>query len=1120
MRNFSDMRMTRAATLDEAELDQLTDLFSDFPLAGEEQPPIPLEPLPSNHSTDNRKDNNNVNGTPNTEAVENNRPQRVSVTSNTASSAAKKRRLMINLIVQSFGFLLLFTAYQSLQNLQSSINDDRNIGQTSLAVLYGVLIPSCPFLAPVVMGLLGLKWTITGSMALYVVFTIANYWLEFYTLIPASVLVGAAAACLWAANGAYLTELAIKYAQTSQIWGNLISSLVLRQRAESPGPVPEANLTHCGASHCPDAGDVSFTLPQGHSLRVTLISIYLACGVLAVLIMALFADRMKESELQHHCLSICRRKPPPDAPPEDPVAQQAVAEQQEDAPATDWRLLCDRFIVAWRFLFQEKRMMLLIPLITYGTMQQALNVAVFTRAFVGCTLGVHWIGYVMICYGVCDAFSAFLIGRIRNWVPRQALVAVGAVLNLGLMIHLLALTPHPKYAAVYFVHVGLWGVADAIWQTQINSLYGVLFPGCQEVAFSMDGFWGAIGYTVPYFFYFDISFYQRKVTSRHAAWFLGVPVAFGYGGYLCAAVKIYILLTLLCVSMTTYSVLESPAMSFSDLSITRKHSLGEENGSTDHLTYRNSHAMSGVDNLEFSDIAKKDDANADVTPSYQNAADVTVPMETVPKWRIWKNLLVICIAFLFNFTAFQSLQNLQSSLNYSEGLGVASLSVIYARYTLMPMSVTLGLAAAPLWTAKSKYVTTSGIRYAGMVGETQEDVITMFFGIFFMQVRHYQWDPVRRHGGGDAGGRHHHVLRYLLHGMVGETQEDVITMFFGIFFMVRLFVCLFVWCNKYVTASGIRYAGMVGETQEDVISMFFGIFFMVFQSGQIWGNLISSLVLERGNVTSLGLTPEELSEICGANNCPNSTGALQPPTTSTVNLLVGIYLGCGLFAVLVLAVFLDKLKSEGEEKKPGLELLIATLKHLKDDRRQVLLVPITIYSGLEQAYVSGDYTKSFVSCALGIEWIGYVMICYGVCDAFFSFLLGRLIKFTGRLPLFITGAVAHLAMIITMLVWSPNPNQLPVFFVLAACWGLGDAVWQLEINALYGYLFRKNQEAGFSNYRLWESLGFVVAFAYSNFICTNVKLYILLGVLVLGMMGYAVVEYNEKQDPEEADTKM
>ncbi|CAH1229826.1 UNC93A [Branchiostoma lanceolatum] len=372
-------------------------------------------------------------------------------------------------------------------------------------------------------------------------------------------------------------------------------------------------------------------------------------------------------------------------------------------------------------------------------------------------------------------------------------------------------------------------------------------------------------------------------------------------------------------------------MSFSDHSITRKYSLGEEvspeiGNSTDQLAYRNSHAMSGIDNVEFSDISKREDNT--VAPSYQNADGSTDPLATtaIPKWRVWKNLLVICTAFLFNFTAFQSLQNLQTSLNYDEGLGGASLSVIYASlivscifipplligkigckwtlvvsifwysvftaanfyaswYTLIPFSVTLGLAGAPLWTAKSKYVTTSGIRYAGMVGETQEDIITLFFGIFFM----------------------------------------------------------------------------------------------VFQSGQIWGNLISSLVLERGNVTSLGLTPEELSQICGANNCPNSTGALQPPTTSTVNLLVGIYLGCGLFAVLFLVVFLDKLKDEGEEKKAGLQLLIATLKHLKDDKRQILLVPITIYSGLEQAFVSGDYTKSFVSCALGIEWIGENPVVHHRC---------------------------------------------------------------------------------------------------------------------------------------------
>jgi hypothetical protein len=51
-----------------------------------------------------------------------------------------------------------------------------------------------------------------------------------------------------------------------------------------------------------------------------------------------------------------------------------------------------------------------------------------------------------------------------------------------------------------------------------------------------------------------------------------------------------------------------------------------------------------------------------------------------------------------------------------------------------------------------------------------------------------------------------------------------------------------------------------------------------------------------------------------------------------------------------------------------------------------------------------------------------------------------------------------------------------VVYVLAALWGAADAIWQTQINALYGVLFAKNEEAAFSNYRLWESLGFLFAF--------------------------------------------
>lgn len=69
------------------------------------------------------------------------------------------------------------------------------------------------------------------------------------------------------------------------------------------------------------------------------------------------------------------------------------------------------------------------------------------------------------------------------------------------------------------------------------------------------------------------------------------------------------------------------------------------------------------------------------------------------------------------------------------------------------------------------------------------------------------------------------------------------------------------------------------------------------------------------------------------------------------------------------------------------------------------------------------------------------------------------------------------------------------------------------LTVLYGVLFEKNKEAAFANYRLWESLGFVIAFGYSSFLCVNVKLYILLGVLSLAMLAYGAVEYLEARKP-------
>ena len=81
------------------------------------------------------------------------------------------------------------------------------------------------------------------------------------------------------------------------------------------------------------------------------------------------------------------------------------------------------------------------------------------------------------------------------------------------------------------------------------------------------------------------------------------------------------------------------------------------------------------------------------------------------------------------------------------------------------------------------------------------------------------------------------------------------------------------------------------------------------------------------------------------------------------------------------------------------------------------------------------------------------MITYGVCDAIFSMAFGSIIKFTGRIPIFILGAVLNVIVIAVLFNWMPNPDQSYVFFILAGIWGIADAVWQTQINGKAFFFF-------------------------------------------------------------------
>jgi hypothetical protein len=83
------------------------------------------------------------------------------------SSPEKQQRLGFrtykNLLVISGAFLLQFTAFNGMQNLQSSLNTEANIGVNSSSIIYVFLIISSIFLPHPVMSIFGLKWTLVIS---------------------------------------------------------------------------------------------------------------------------------------------------------------------------------------------------------------------------------------------------------------------------------------------------------------------------------------------------------------------------------------------------------------------------------------------------------------------------------------------------------------------------------------------------------------------------------------------------------------------------------------------------------------------------------------------------------------------------------------------------------------------------------------------------------------------------------------------------------------------------------------------------------------------------------------------------------------------------------------------
>ncbi|KAM4042770.1 LOW QUALITY PROTEIN: protein unc-93 homolog A-like [Anomaloglossus baeobatrachus] len=420
-----------------------------------------------------------------------------------------------NILILSFGILLLYTAYMGLQTLQSSLNNIEGLGVASLSVMYVSLSLSSLLLPPLLIKKIGCKWTIVASMFCFISYSLCNFYPSWPTLIISSILVGLGGGPLWAGKSTYITITGTKYAescgklsrhvvnqyfgifflicQTCRVWGNLISSLVFHLRPNAGLDTP--NQTICGAGDCPaditQTGNSTSGRPSNTVIYILLGS-YTGCGVLAVLLVIIFLDQIQ-------------------------------GDREEKG------INCGSTLLLALKHLRDKRQCLLIPLTMFSGLEQGFIASDFTKSYVTCILGILiYVGFVIICFGVTNSVCAAIFGKLTQYTGRVPLFLLGAAINIGCIIGFLIWKPATGNFTVFFVMSGLWGIADAVWQTLLSSLYGVLFEKNKEAAFANFSLWESLGFAI----------------------------AFGYSSFLCVYIKLYILMCFIVVGILLYGAVE------------------------------------------------------------------------------------------------------------------------------------------------------------------------------------------------------------------------------------------------------------------------------------------------------------------------------------------------------------------------------------------------------------------------------------------------------------------------------------------------------------------------------------------------------------------------------------
>ncbi|KAF3699719.1 UNC93-like protein MFSD11 Major facilitator superfamily domain-containing protein 11 [Channa argus] len=408
-----------------------------------------------------------------------------------------ERKRLLNIIILGFGFMFMFTAFQTCGNIEQTIIKSFNstefhgTGYTSMAIVYGVFSAS-NLIAPSVVAVIGPQLSMFFSGLLYSAYIavfIYPYTWSFYTM---SVLVGIGAAVLWTAQG---NVLAINSSDTTIgrnsgiFWALLQFSLFF------------GNLYIYCAWH----GHVHITDKDRQTVFISLTVISLVGCFLFFLIRKPDPESSSGEVLESHLQTESTESSSTSISPQLSLCSQAL----------------DAFVKACK-IFVTKEMLLLSISIGYTGLELTFYSGVYGTCIGAMTRfgkdAKSLIGISGICIGIGEILGGGVFGMLNknNRFGRNPVVLLGLITHFAafylIFLNIAADAPLAPEAGtdlqayitpslgVALLCSFLLGLGDSCFNTQLLSIIGFMFRDSSAPAFAVFKFIQSIMAAIAFFY--------------------------------------------------------------------------------------------------------------------------------------------------------------------------------------------------------------------------------------------------------------------------------------------------------------------------------------------------------------------------------------------------------------------------------------------------------------------------------------------------------------------------------------------------------------------------------------------------------------------------------------------